>query len=95
MGENRSTRPSCWPRKAPAWPVLRGIESYGASNRLHTANVLRLAEHMPLVIEIVDSEEKIETFPAPLDKLLQEAGGGGLVTLEAVEIISYPPNKNR
>ncbi|MCZ6728607.1 MAG: DUF190 domain-containing protein [SAR324 cluster bacterium] len=73
--------------------VLRGIESYGASSQVHTAKVLRLAEHLPLVIEIVDSEQRIEAFLAPLDELLIGAGGGGLVTLEAVEAISYAPAK--
>lgn len=75
--------------------VLRGIESYGASSKLHTAKVLRLAEHLPLVIEIVDSEPKIEAFLTPLDGLLKAAGGGGLVTLEAVEIIPYAPARKK
>ena len=73
--------------------VLRGIESYGHTGRMHTAKVLRLAEHMPLVVEIVDSEEKIEAFLPTLDEMFNAAEGGGLVTLEAVEIISYPPAK--
>jgi PII-like signaling protein len=73
--------------------VLRGIESYGHTGRVHTAKVLRLAEHMPLVVEIVDSEPKIEAFLPTLDGLFGGARGGGLVTLEAVEIISYPPGK--
>jgi PII-like signaling protein len=73
--------------------VLRGIKSYGHTGRVHTAKVLRLAEHMPLVVEIVDSEEKIEAFLPVLDDMFKTAKGGGLVTLEAVEIISYPPTK--
>lgn len=73
--------------------ILRGIESYGHTGRLHTAKVLRLAEHMPLVVEIVDSEQKIEAFLPTLDEMFNAAKGGGLVTLEAVEIISYPPGK--
>ncbi len=73
--------------------VLRGIESFGHTGRVHTAKVLRLAEHMPLVVEIVDSEPNIEAFLPTLDDLFSGAKGGGLVTLEAVEIISYPPGK--
>jgi len=71
--------------------VLRGVESYGASQRLHTARILRLAERLPLVIEIVDRPEKIEDFRTALDELLEKAGTGALVTLEAVEAFRYPP----
>jgi PII-like signaling protein len=75
--------------------VLRGIESYGASRRLHTAKVLRLSEDMPIVIEIVDGEEPIEQFLEPLNALLGDAGVGAMVTLEKVEILHYPPAKGK
>ncbi len=74
--------------------VLRGVESYGASTRLHTAKVLRLAEDLPLVVEVVDSDERIAAFVETLDRLLAEAGSGGLITQEAVEIIRHLP-RNR
>lgn len=65
--------------------VLRGPMSYGRSSRLHTAKVLRLSEDLPLVIEIVDSQEKINAFLPLLDELMQ----GGLVTMEKVKVIHY------
>ena len=71
--------------------VLRGVESYGASQRLHTARILRLAERLPLIVEIVDTSDKIEPFVAVLDTLLEGSGAGALVTLEAVEAIRYAP----
>ena len=65
--------------------VLRGPLGYGASSRLHTAKILRLSMDLPVVIEIVDSPEKIDAFLPILDGLLQ----GGLVTLEKVKVIHY------
>jgi PII-like signaling protein len=65
--------------------VLRGPMGFGKSSRLHTAKILRLSMDLPLVIEIVDSEEKIESFLPILDEMLQ----GGLVTLEQVRVIDY------
>lgn len=69
--------------------VWRGIEGYGARSRIHTAKILRLSEDLPIIVEIVDSEEKIRAALPTLDALIAEAGNGGLVTLEAVEIIRY------
>jgi hypothetical protein len=71
--------------------VLRGVESYGATSRLHTAKVLRLSEDLPIVIEIVDSEEKVAEFLPVLDELLERAGQGALITLEKVEVMRYAP----
>jgi uncharacterized protein len=65
--------------------VLRGPMGFGKSSRLHTAKILRLSMDLPLVIEIVDSEEKIQSFLPVLDKMM----GGGLVTLEKVRVIEY------
>jgi PII-like signaling protein len=65
--------------------VLRGPMGFGKSSRLHTSKILRLSEDLPLVIEIVDSEEKINAFLPVLDKMI----GGGLVTLEKVQVIHY------
>jgi PII-like signaling protein len=65
--------------------VLRGPMGFGKSSRLHTAKILRLSMDLPLVIEIVDSEEKIQAFLPVLDKMLK----GGLVTLERVRVIDY------
>ena len=65
--------------------VLRGAMGFGKSSRLHTAKILRLSMDLPLVIEIVDAEEKIEKFLPILDQMLT----GGLVTMEKVKVIDY------
>ena len=69
--------------------VLRGPMGFGKASRLHTAKILRLSMDLPLVIEIVDSEEKINTFLPVLDDMV----GGGLVTLEKVKVIDYRAGK--
>src|ERR1700748_2684297 len=72
--------------------VLRGPMGYGKSSRLHTAKILRLSMDLPIVIEIVDSEEKIQAFLPSLDSMM----GGGLVTLEKVRVLHYrgqPPEE--
>src|ERR1035441_7476378 len=70
--------------------VLRGPMGFGKSSRLHTAKILRLSMDLPLVIEIVDSEEKINSFLPVLKKMI----GGGLVTLEKVKVIHYRADPN-
>ncbi|HWB44007.1 MAG TPA: DUF190 domain-containing protein [Hyphomicrobiaceae bacterium] len=65
--------------------VLRGPIGFGHSSRLHTTKVLRLSEDLPMVIEIVDAEDKINPFLAVLDKMVT----GGLVTLEKVQVVQY------
>jgi PII-like signaling protein len=65
--------------------VLRGPMGFGKSSRLHTAKILRLSDDLPLVIEIVDSEEKVQGFLPVLDEMI----GGGLVTLEKVHVLQY------
>jgi len=65
--------------------VLRGPMGFGHSSRLHTAKILRLSEDLPLVIEIVDAEEKIDAFLPTLDTMM----GSGLVTMEKVKIVQY------
>jgi protein CrcB len=69
--------------------VLRGTEGYGARSRIHTAKILRLSEDLPMVVEIVDSEEKIRAALPELDAMIEASGSGGLVTLEKAEIIKY------
>lgn len=65
--------------------VLRAVLGFGAHSRIHTAKILRLSEDLPMVIEIVDAEEKIARFLPHLDPLMEE----GLVTLEKAEVIAY------
>jgi len=65
--------------------VLRGPLGYGKSSRLHTAKILRLSMDLPIVVEIVDSPEKINDFLPQISAMI----GGGLVTLEKVQVIEY------
>ena len=63
--------------------VLRGLEGYGAHHRLHKASILRLAGDLPIIVEIVDTKDKIEQFTSTIEPAL----GDGLVTLERVTIM--------
>jgi len=67
--------------------VLRGPMGFGHSCLLHTTKILRLAENLPIVIEIVDSEAKIDAFLPTLDAMMT----GGLITLEKVQVLCYGP----
>jgi uncharacterized protein len=70
--------------------VLRGLMGFGKRSVLHTAKILRLSEDLPMVIEIVDSLEKIEAFLPTLDTMVLE----GLVTIEKVRVIHYRAEKH-
>jgi hypothetical protein len=72
-------------KKLAGATVLRGPMGFGKSSHLHTAKILRLSMDLPIVIEIVDSEEKIRDFMPVLDEMIS----GGLVTLERVQAIVY------
>jgi PII-like signaling protein len=65
--------------------VLRGPMGFGHSTRLHSTKILDVAEHLPMVIEIVDTEEKIKAFLPVLDSMMPS----GLVTLEKVQVLQY------
>ena len=65
--------------------VLRSPMGFGACSHLHTTKILRLSEDLPMVVEIVDAEDKINAFLPVLDAMM----GGGLVTLEKVRVIHY------
>jgi uncharacterized protein len=65
--------------------VLRGPMGFGKSSRVHTAKILRLSMDLPLVVEIVDAEEKINAFLPWLDEMMK----GGLVTIEKVKVLHY------
>jgi PII-like signaling protein len=69
--------------------VLRASMGFGAASRIHTAKILRLSMDLPLVIEIVDSEEKVSAFLPELEEMM----GGGLVTLEKIKVIHYRHEK--
>lgn len=70
--------------------VLRGPMGYGHSTRLHRSNFLEISEDLPVVIEIVDSKEKVDAFLPILDAIM----GSGLVTLEKVGVIQYGKTRN-
>ncbi len=65
--------------------VLRGIEGFGAHAHLHTTRLLRLSEDLPILIEVVDQEDRVRAVLPELERML----GGGLITLERVEVIAY------
>ncbi|MER9902617.1 DUF190 domain-containing protein [Mesorhizobium sp. M0130] len=65
--------------------VLRGAMGFGHSSRLHTTKILRLSEDLPLVIEIVDDEEKLAAFLPVLETIMTS----GLITLEKVQVLQY------
>ena len=65
--------------------VLRGPMGFGKSSHLHSAKILRLSEDLPMVIEIVDSQAKIDGFMPVLDKMM----GSGLITVEKVQVLQY------
>lgn len=67
--------------------VLRGPMGFGHSSHLHTAKILRLSEDLPLIVELVDSEEKINGFLPVLDSMMKN--GSGLVTMEKVQVLQY------
>ena len=65
--------------------VVRGIMGFGADSRMHTAKILRLSEDLPIIIEIVDTEENLQKLQPFLDETVEE----GLITLEKVKVIKY------
>jgi uncharacterized protein len=65
--------------------VFRGIEGYGANAHLHTTRLLRLSEDLPILIEIVDREDRLRAVLGELDSMIAD----GLVTLERVEVLTY------
>src|SRR3977135_511328 len=72
-------------RKLAGATVLRGPMGFGKSSHLHTTKILRLSMDLPIVIEIVDSDEKVNAFLPVLDEMM----GGGLVTPEKAKVIRY------
>ncbi len=69
--------------------VLRGIMSYGASTRIHTAKWIEISEDLPIIIEIVDTAEKIDHFLPAVQSLFDQCGRGGLITIERINVLYY------
>ena len=74
--------------------VLRGVQGYGAGSRvIHTAKILRLSEDLPILTEVVDTEENIKKFLPVVDEMFEKVGCGGMMTIEKAEIIKYAHGK--
>ena len=65
--------------------VIRGIEGFGANSHLHTTRILRLSEDLPLIIEVVDTAEKVDELVAAVEPMIEE----GLMTVERVQVLKY------
>jgi PII-like signaling protein len=75
--------------------VTRGILSYGASTRIHAARFIEISQDLPIIVEIVDLEEKINAFVEVVDGLFEKAACGGLITIEKVGVLYYKPRKKK
>ncbi len=69
--------------------AIKGFLGFGCHSHMHTAKLLRLSEDLPIIIEIVDSEEKIQAFLPKLDEMVKE----GLITLEKATVVMYRAEK--
>jgi len=69
--------------------VTRGIMGFGANSKIHTTKLFEISSDLPLVIEIVDTEEKIRQFTKNVEKLFEQTKSGGLITIEKAEVIRY------
>jgi hypothetical protein len=72
--------------------VLKGVLGYGATARIRTAKILDLSADMSMVVELVDEAAKVEAFQRKLSELFEQAGCGGLVTLENIRVVHYVPD---
>lgn len=73
--------------------VSRGIMGFGANSKVHTAKLFEISSDLPLVIEIVDAEEKIREFTKTVQQLFEDTKSGGLITIEKAEVIRYKAGK--
>lgn len=74
--------------------AYKGVMGFGGNSRIHSAKILRLSEDLPMVIEIVDEQKKIEDFIPLVEQIFEVANCGGLITVEKAEIIKYTSNKS-
>jgi PII-like signaling protein len=75
--------------------VLRGIMSFGASSKIHTAKLIEISQDLPIVVEIVDHEDRINELLPEIDSLMEKANCGGLITLEKAEVLYYKHGPKR
>lgn len=75
--------------------VLRGVMSYGATSIVHTSKLLDLSDDLPIIIEIIDHEDKIRSFIEVVGGMMDESGCGGLITIEKAEVAYYSPKSKK
>ena len=75
--------------------VLRGIMSFGANSKINTAKIFALSTDLPVKIEIIDTEEKIEKFSELLKKMFAKSNSAGLITIEDINVVLYQANKKK
>ena len=73
--------------------VTKGMLSFGANSKIHTLKIFALSDDLPVIVEIVDSEDKIDDFIEIVDKLFKKSNCGGLVTIEDVKVLKYEAKK--
>ncbi len=73
--------------------VIRGIMSYGANSKVHTAKIFALSNDLPIKIEIIDTEEKLRKFIEVVKKMFEKSTSAGLITLKDIEVIMYQSSK--
>ena len=69
--------------------VTKGITGFGKHSVIHTSKLLALSEDMPIIVEIVDEEKKIEDFLEIIHELFDQSGSNGLITIEKAQVIKY------
>ena len=73
--------------------VLRGVEGFGAHSRIHKSTILELSEDLPILIEIVDTSDKIESLIPEIDAMIEKANCGAMMTMEKVDVRKYSAGK--
>ena len=75
--------------------VLKGIMSFGASTNVHTVKLIEICDDLPVVVEIVDHDEKINAFVDVVNELMEKANCGGLITIEKARVLYYKPRAKK
>jgi PII-like signaling protein len=73
--------------------VTRGVMGFGANSKVHTAKLFEISSDLPMVVEIVDTEEKIRAFTEVVEHMFEQTRSGGLITIEKAEILRYKAGK--
>ncbi len=73
--------------------VLRGVMGFGANSRIHTAKLFEISTDLPIIIEIIDYEDKIDSFVEIVENMIEQTNSGALITLERADVIRYKAGK--